>query len=120
MARYRDFGATNEDDTCLWCGTLFKPETEYINLGLLSICCDAETEVYKEPFMATERRSPQSHHSCTACGKRPCGARTKTEDRPTGRRRGYSGSTHFCTLRCGYLFGENLAAQGKRLVAKNG
>jgi len=114
------FGYTGKPGTCLWCGRLFKPETRLVEHGYLSTCCNAETtEVTVQRPLPGWRRTPGvvsedvKLHRCNACGETN-GRHLKVSHEPTGKRYGYMGSQHFCTLRCGFSFAETAADDGTR------
>lgn len=114
------FGYEGKPDTCLWCGRLFKPETKSVEHGYVSNCCKTEVaEETQEVPLPSWRRMPSvvtekvKLYRCTSCGETG-GRHLKVTYEPTGKRIGYSGSQHFCTLRCGYLFAETAAADGTR------
>lgn len=93
MAQWREFAATNEPNTCKWCGkklrwqtTMFNPET-----GKADPIIDAETNT---AIQGTRRTWPMY-------------------EKP-----GDYGDGHFCGLRCGYMFGVALADRGTVMVKK--
>ena len=88
MASWRDFGATNDADTCLWCGKRLR-----------------------QPMTDKERPADEDFHEWI---KRPASERTE----PRYAKRGDYGDGHFCGLRCAYQFAVALADLGKRLTTR--
>lgn len=121
----RRFGYEGKPDTCLWCGKQFPPETRLVEHGYVSICCDAETtpEQHEQPMPKWRQKRGEEAteeitvHRCNACGSTN-GRHLKVSHEPTGKREGYRGSQHFCTLRCGFAFAETAAKDGTRYKKK--
>lgn len=112
----RPYGPTGEPDTCLWCGQQLPEETDFVDLGRRSHCCDAEvTDVAVDPESSRGRLRgyPPEHARCAECGAEPCSWRMRHETRPTGQRSGYAGGP-FCTLRCGWQYGVRCASRRSR------
>jgi len=91
MAEYREFGATNDPNTCLWCGRPLRPKREHVEPEKHGF---SNTQYGTPEWKAFVKAQPIVGYGDYADGK-------------------------FCGLRCGYLFGRRLADLGRRLKAKN-
>jgi hypothetical protein len=93
----RSFGATNEKDTCLWCG--WKLRIFILDRGSRNPVSTLYTE-------ATQRQDREREQ--------------QRKERVTehGPRRGDYGDGFFCGLRCAYEFAVALAQHGRRLQPK--
>lgn len=91
MAEWREFGATNEPDTCLWCGKKL---------------------VHQSRLAETHPRADESWQDYWL--------RQDQIPRLRQERGGSYADGNFCGLRCGYLFGDRLADLGRRLRPEDG
>jgi hypothetical protein len=130
---FRDFNATNEPLTCLWCGSHFHVTQPTRSVRVYSpempSLCDARTGPASFCKSSTFKRGGQRPGApegvpdawiCVECG-RARSPQFRSEEVADGepKARGYLGSEHFCTLRCGYLFGEQFARMGRRLEPRD-
>lgn len=93
----RDFGATYEKDTCLWCG--WKLRVFVLDRASRNPVSTLYTEAAQQQDRERER---------------------KREERVAehGQRRGDYGDGFFCGLRCAYEFAVTFAKNGRRLQPK--
>jgi hypothetical protein len=112
MARDKDYGATNEPRTCLWCGAQLRQittwtgqfQTESIRRST-SRCC--YVAIYLDPA--------SGRYKCEQCGSDSAPyTKQRAVTAPTGTY-GEDGDGLFCRTRCGYQFGRALAQHGRRL-----
>lgn len=98
MADYRPFGASNEPDTCIWCGKKLRHRqvTAKMTVG------DAKAKGHK--LSRTQQSMKDDWHVEVVIGYKEKGG-----DYVDG---------HFCGLRCGYMFGVAMADNGRRLQPK--
>lgn len=82
---WRAYGATGEPGTCEWCGN-----------------------VLRQPIDSAQKVEIANNH--IAVSSIPKAERKFRYDKPGG-----YGDGHFCGLRCGYMFGVEIANQGTRL-----
>lgn len=92
MAKWRDFGATNEDKTCLWCGLGLRPQRENV-------------QPEEHGFSNTEYGTPRW--------------KAFVKEQPIVGYGDYRDG-FFCGLRCAYLFAEGMAKNGRRFDPKKG
>lgn len=100
MADYREFDATNEPDTCLWCGRKLRYKTHDVY----------EQHAVEVPAATVNMggREFVTHDAYTA-------ARNVKVGEHRAEKAGSYEDGHFCGLRCGYLFGVALADLGRKL-----
>lgn len=115
MAHNKDFGATNEPRTCLWCGTrlkqIIKHSGEWVTtVRTKSACCQAEMHE------GLDQWDDQPAMRCKKCDRIQEMRRHHYSNKtPTGLY-GEDGDSLFCRTRCGYQFGRALALHGRRLT----
>jgi hypothetical protein len=115
------FGATNEKDTCLWCGRKLRMQyiTEYERVVL-------EGKPPRRCHCGSKRFKPIENPSGGLrweCASDSCcawhsdrGERKVVSRTPRYKGRGDYGDGHFCGLTCGYEFAVKAANDGIRLV----
>ena len=127
------FGATNQPDTCLWCGRKLKAQyeeagREYHRVpdsvmirkqpdgSKVSSCCKAPLTYKPVPTGETLHGHPLvgTDINCSQCGSRCDKLITKVTH---GKLLGLGGyfDGFFCGLRCAYWFAVILASAGRRL-----
>ncbi len=108
---WRAFSATNEPDTCLWCGLkLRKPnnvksEREYFTPTHCQECKSKNVQADGKYFFCGDCQRD------VACYRQKITEKTARYDKPGG-----YGDGFFCGLRCGYQWAVRFAELGKRLV----
>lgn len=112
----RDFGASNEKGSCLWCGNKLRVKTyterSEPGTGKLKapsyVCCGAGWKKAEEP----------GYFDCRGCGHQCRGEHSRTIIKRTpvyeGAAAGDYGDNAFCGLHCGYAFGVSMAGLGRR------
>jgi hypothetical protein len=88
MKKWRDYAATGKPGTCIWCGEELRRPVEATN---------------------TMERLPGPEGGIRF-HRIPKAARKPRYSKP-----GDYGDGHFCGLRCGYMFGVEIADQGTRM-----
>jgi hypothetical protein len=115
MARDKDFGATNDPRTCLWCGVRLTQIIEH--RGPWITTTRTASACHQAPmYEGLDRWNDRPAFRCEKCDReqdmRVTGYAEKT---PTGRY-GEQGDGLFCRTRCGYQFGRAMAQHGRRLM----
>jgi hypothetical protein len=127
------FAATNEPETCKWCGRKLRWKTHSVDVPDMS---QEKTPTFCPSVMNPEawkvgKGGPMAAEVCGSEILTPdgdgwlCehGHRIHAYRKRVGRKRFYKkagdyGDGHFCGLRCGYMFGVRLADLGSNLVLK--
>lgn len=114
----RAFNPSNEPDTCLYCGSRLyaHPGKEYTLKNTVTLCCQAPVEqrIERDDTLSGWR----SVSRCSTCRRElvvdadDTEVRERTEVYGRSDTRGYDGV--FCTLDCGYRFGQLAASKGVR------
>ena len=97
MAEWRPYGASNQPDTCVWCGNKLRHKIK-----------DWHEERTQIPIPEEQQWDPD--------------VTTRTHVRNVTDRRAEKGGDYedglFCGLRCGYMFGVRMGELGRRLAPK--
>lgn len=119
---FHSFGATNEPDTCLWCGRKLRRSsyTEWITTDKTPKRCTFRMGMYRdlETCGDTEFRRDGIGWRCKAHDHYVPPVKTLKTRTPNHDKPGDYGDGFFCGLRCGYMFGRALANGGDRLKPK--
>ena len=125
VGHHKRFGPTNEQGTCLWCGSPLKPQYRLHDYSKIhKLAAQLCTEAGEDDLDCTARRYGDScnHHHLSSGALGGCEHHYRVAKlqlhEATGRLGQYEDNA-FCGLRCGYMFGLTLARLGKRLEAKS-
>ena len=99
MADWREFGASNEPDTCLWCGNKLRYLSKHSHYETSEVPLDPND--YNDQFLIEEGHTTKKKYS-------------NVVDERWAKSGGYHDG-FFCGLRCAYQFAVRLAQLGRRL-----
>jgi len=102
MADWREFNASNEPDTCLWCGRKLSYLTKHSHYEVTNVPLDPKIE--NEAYLLEEGQTTRKQYK-------------NVVDERWAKSGGYHDG-FFCGLRCAYQFAVRLAELGRRLNAK--
>lgn len=121
----KPFGYKGEKGTCLWCGDKLRHryETEWADTGKVAPVQSECFSCEHTEFNKVRENSDTYPFECKRCG---CEMPKRSVKKVKSRKRVskypgyYLGQGHFCTLSCGFKFGESFAKMGRRLMNTEG
>lgn len=121
MSHWRHFAATNDPDTCLWCGRRLRlrGHTTYEDTDKKPRRCVARTGIYgaevcgNTDIDGSRADGWRCEHGHLVDPVRRVVSHGKTRDKSGDYADGF-----FCGLRCAYLFAVRIATLGRRLQSK--
>lgn len=100
MAEWRPFGASNQPNTCIWCGRKLRFKVLKSHYNMTVVPLDPNDLAYEEHSHTTRKSYKNVVDERATVG-------------------GDYQDGFFCGLRCAYQFGVRMAQLGRRLQEKN-